>query len=282
MGYRPQIRAPRKYGRRRGNLKAKAKGRKRRSSGSYLSEENRVQTSEEVVDRTLNRLRNLGNQRFGLFPFSEHFNLWLWSLWDTLSELDSSPNIDVDDQFVKERSQILADIELKLEERRRNENSQEEAAKNLLDMRMLIEQIEEEYAAKMKETERRRNSEINRLSSNIGDIREEMDRIARMKTGIFRRILKNITQKEAEATQRLNSAEKELMLAMQGFASEQDRLRNEYETRKQPIIERIDNQQKEAKSQEVDGSLEDRHGACEALINAVEALLKRNLQIRNT
>jgi len=276
------MRESRRFSRRREKTKAKTTGKKHRSDSNYIFEEKHAPTLEETVDRVFNRLRNLGNQRFGLFPFSEHFNLWLWSLRDTLSELDSSPNIDVDDQFVKERSQILADIELKLEERRRNENSQEEAAKNLLDMRMLIEQIEEEYAAKMKETERRRNSEINRLSSNIGDIREEMDRIARMKTGIFRRILKNITQKEAEATQRLNSAEKELMLAMQGFASEQDRLRNEYETRKQPIIERIDNQQKEAKSQEVDGSLEDRRGACEALINAVEALLKRNLQIRNT
>lgn len=71
MGYQPGMRSPRNSGRGRGmsrREKAKARGQKRRSSGSYILEENHVPTSEEVADRTLNRLRNLGNQRFALSP----------------------------------------------------------------------------------------------------------------------------------------------------------------------------------------------------------------------
>jgi len=282
MEHRLRTRANREHSQQH-EKKAKATGQKRRSGGSYMFEEKHAPTLEETVDKNLNRLHSLGSQKFGISPFSQHFNRWLWSLRDILSELDSNPNISVDDQFEKERSQILANVEIKLEERRRNEASQEETIKSLSDMKPLLEQIEEEYATRIKEIEKQKNSEFNRLSRSIDDIREELDRISRMKTGIFRGILKNAReQKESEATQRLNSAERELTLATQNFTSEQERIRNEYETKKQPVIDRIDNQQTEIKSQEIDGSLEDRRGACEALINAVNALLQRNLQTKNT
>jgi uncharacterized phage infection (PIP) family protein YhgE len=256
--------------------KAKARGQKRRSSGSYISEENHVPTSEEVAQRTLNRLRNLGNQRFALSPFSEHFGRWLMNLRDVLSVFESSPAISPDDQFAKERSQILSNVELELEEKRREESSREKAIKSLSDNEVLLERIEEEYAAGTREIEGRKNGEIKRLSGNIDGLKEELDRIARMKTGIFRAMSKKAkAQKEAEATQRLNSAQGELALAAQQFTAEQQRLQDEYERRKQPVMEQIQDQHKEIENQEIDGSLEARRAACEALVNAVNALLQR-------
>jgi uncharacterized phage infection (PIP) family protein YhgE len=256
--------------------KAKAREQKRRSSGSYISEENHVPTSEEVADRTLNRLRNLGNQRFALSPFSEHFGRWLMNLRDVLSVFESSPAISPDDQFAKERSQILSNVELELEEKRREETSREKAIKSLSDNEVLLERIEEEYAARTGEIEGRKNGEIKRLSGNIDGLKEELDRIARMKTGIFRALSKKAkAQKEAEATERLNSAQRELALAAQHLTAEQERLQDEYERRKQPVIEQIQDQQKESENQEIDGSLEARRAACEALVNAVNALLQR-------
>jgi len=260
---------------RREKAKAKARRQKRRSSGSYVSEENYVPTSD-VADRTLNRLRNLGSQIFALSPFSEHFGRWLVDLRVVLSEFESSPTVGVDDQFVKERSQILSNVELDLEERRRKEASGEEAFKSLSDNRILLDQIEEEYAGSKKEIEGRRDAEIKRLSSNVDGLKEELDRISRMKTGIFRAVSKKAkAQKEAEATQRLNSAQGELALAVHTFTAEQQRLRDEYERRKQPITEQMRDQQKESEDQEIDGSLEVRRVACEALINAVNELLAR-------
>jgi uncharacterized phage infection (PIP) family protein YhgE len=256
--------------------KTKARGQKRRSSGSYISEENHVPTSEEVADRTLNRLRNLGNQRFALSPFSEHFGRWLMNLRDVLSVFESSPAISIDNQFAKERSQILSNVELELEEKRREEASREKDIKSLSDNEVLLERIEEEYAARTGEIEGRKKGEIKRLSDNIDGLKEELDRIARMKTGIFRAVSKKAkAQKEAEATQRLNSAQGELASAAQQFTAEQDRLQDEFERRKQPIMEQIQDQQKEIENQEIDGSLEARRAACEALVNAVNALLQR-------
>jgi hypothetical protein len=281
MGYQSQTRSRRNSGRgygsvRRAKAKAKVKGKKRRSSGSYILEENRVLTLEEVADRTLNRLRNLGNQRFALAPFDEYFGSWLMDLREVLSEFESSPTMSVDDLFMKERSQILLNVELKLEEIRHEQVSREEATKSLSDNSILLERIEEEYATRTKEIEWQKNSEIKRLSSNIDGLREELDRIARMKTGIFRALSKKAKeQKEAEVTQRLNSAQNELALAAQHFIAEQERLQDEYERKKQPVIDQIRDQQKEVENQEIDWSLEARRVACEALVNAVNALLQR-------
>lgn len=279
MGYRQRMKSPRASGRGYGtprHEKAKAKGPKHRSVRSSMLEENHVATAEEVVDRTLKRLRTLGSQKFASSPYSEHFSRWLMNLTDVLSEFESSPTISTDDQFVKERSQILSVVELELEERRREETALEESIRSLSNSKNLLERIEEEYATKAREIEGRKNSEIKRLRNNIDSLRGELDDIDRMKTGLFRTISKKAkAQKETETTQRLNTAQRELALAVQNFTAEQERLRDEYERKRQPVIEQIRDHQKEIEHIETDGSLEDRRLACETLVNAVNALLQR-------
>jgi len=279
MGYRSRTGSPRASGRGYGTSrheKAKARRRKHRTVGGSILEETHVATMEEVVDRTLKRLRNLGSQTFASSPYSEHFSRWLMNLTDVLSEFESSPTISADDQFIKERSQILSNVELELEERRREEASLMDSIKSLSDSKILLQRIEEEYATRAREIEGRKNSEIKRLYTNIDSLRGELDAIAQMKTGLFRGISKkNKAQKETETTQRLNTARAELELAMLGFTAEREKLREELERKKQPIIEQIRDNQKEIESLETDGSLEDRRVACEALVNAVNALLQR-------
>jgi hypothetical protein len=239
-------------------------------------EENHVATAEEVADKTLGRLRNLGSQRFGSSPYSEHFNRWLMNLKNLLSEFESSPTISADDQFVKERSQILSTVELELEERRLKEASLNEAIKSLSDSKILLERIEDEYTTGAREIEERKNSEIKRLYADIDSLRRELDDIARIKTGLFRAISKEAkAQKEAEATQRLNTAQRELELVMLNFTVKGEKLRDDFERKKQPVIEQIRGQQKDIEDLETDGSLEYRKAACEALVNTVNALLER-------
>jgi hypothetical protein len=256
--------------------KSRPKGQKRRSGKGYTLQEDQVPTSKEIVDKTLSRLRNLGNQIFALSPFSEHFSRWLIDLRVVLSEFESNPTVNADDYFMKERSRILSNVELELEKRRREEVSCDEAMRSLSDNRILLERIEEEYAAGSREIEERKRSEIKRLSSNVDGFRKEVNRIARMKTGIFRTVSKKEKiEREAEATQRLTSAQGELASAVQNFGAEHEKLRNEHEKRKQTLMEQIKDEEKEVENQDVDGSLETRRAACEALVNAVNALVGR-------
>lgn len=283
MGYRPPTRATKKYSGSHEKGKAKAKKKKSRSNADYTSEEKHVPTTEEAVNKTLNMLRNLGDQRFISPPFSGHFGRWLSNLGEVLSEFESSITISLDDQFVEERSQILSSVEINLEEKQRLEASCEEAFKSSSDAKILLERIEKEFAAGAREIERRKNIEISQLSSNIDVLKEELDSAAQIKAGIFRAVSKKTKeQKEMELTQRLDSAKRELTSAEQNFNAEKERLQEEYNRKKEPVIQQLKESQKEIENQDVDSSLEIRRAACEALINAINAFIQRRLAIMGT
>jgi len=281
MGYRPRVRSPRASGRGSEKLRherARAKGHRHDSVISAIGE-SRVATAEEVVERTLRRLRTLGSQKFASSPYSEHFDRWIMNVADVLSEFESSPTVGVDDQFLKDRSQILSEIKSTLEERRREEASLEEALNDLSNSRSLLERIKEEYANKVMEIEKRKRSEVKRLNRDINSLRGELVDVARMKTGLLRGIsLKAKEQKETETAQGVETRQRELELAMLDFTLAEERLQDEYETEREPVIEQIRNSQKKVEELESDGSLEDRWFACEALIDAVNALLQRKTE----
>jgi hypothetical protein len=273
------MRTPRAYGR--GSVtsrheKAKARGSRHQPVSGSTLERNHVATAEEVVEKTLKRLHTLGSQRFASSPYSEHFDRWLMNLTDVLSEFESSPNINVDDQFLRECSRILSNVELALKERRRVEASLEEALKGLSASKSLLARIKADYASKAREIRVQKSREIRRLNSDIGSLREELVDVARMKTGLFRGISKkDRDKKETETTQEVDTRQRKLELAMLEFTFAEERLQDEYERKRQPIIEQIKDRQKKIENLETDGSLEDRWFACEALLDAVNALLQR-------
>ncbi len=278
MGYRPQAKSSRSG---RGHQKSqhekkKTKEKKNRSSGKYVLEENQAPSTEEVTEKTLSRLHSLGKQVFAVSPFSTYFDDWLLSLKDSLDAFEANPSVNIDEQFTNERTQILADVERELEEKRRREATLEETAKSLFDSKILLERTEQEYTVRTKEIETRKNSETTRLQGDIAECKKELEDLAKVKAGLLRAMSRKAkAQKEAEITQRLNTAQNGVELATQNAAAEQETLRNDYEKRKQLATEQIEKLEKNVESTEVDASLEVRRVACEALANAVNALLQR-------
>jgi len=278
MGYRPQIRSSRRGRGQKKSQRKKAKGKapKHRVRGKYAPAEKQAITVREVVKKTLRRVSGLGNQKFALSPFSEYFDNWLVNLKEVMSEFESSQAINVDDEFVKERSRILTNVARELAARRSEEATLREATKSLADNNHLLVEIDAEYAKAARELAFRRNSEIKLLTRKVHDFEEDLDRVGQMKTGIFRPFSKKAKeQREAEATRKLNSAKSELESVVHSFSVEQEKLHDEYEKRKQAIIEKVRSLEKEVEKLETDGSLEVRRAACEALVNAVNALLQR-------
>ncbi len=244
--------------------------------GNFASQEDVLPAPEEIVNRTCATLHNLGSQRFALAPFGEHLNRWLVNLKDVLSEFESSPVITMDDQFVEERLRVVSDVELDFARRRDREASLSGIVKSLSENRAVLEEIEENCAVTKQEIEGRKEAEIKRHSANVADIKEELNKIVQMKAGIFRRVSKEVkAQKEAEATQRLNAAQRDLASAEQHLAAEQEESEKKYEEKKQPITEQIQGLEKEIESQEIDESVEVRRVACESLVNAVNSLIQR-------
>ena len=279
MGYQSGMRSHGSSGRGDGashREKAKVKGRKHRTKGGSMLLENHAATPEEIADGTLKRLHNLGNQIFASSPFSEHFDRWLANLRDVLTEFKSDSSMTPDNQFISECSRTLSNIEFEFEERRRKEISLRDLLKSLSDNRILLDGLEQEYANTTKEIENQKNGESKRLSDNINSFKEELHEIGRTKAGIFRAISKKAkAEKEAEAFRKISTAKNELELTLREFTAEQERLKEEYDRKKQLIIEQIRENQKEIDTQEIDGSLEARQAACEALVRAVSGQLQR-------
>jgi len=282
MGYR-QARTRRGFSRGPEKARPKTKTEKQRPSSEYPFMEEHVQTFKEAVDRTLNNLRRLGSQRFALAPFHEHFDRWLLNLRIVLSEFDSNPSVKADDQFAKECSQVLSDIDLALKEKRLKEASLQESVRRinqkLLDSRNPLAQTDREYASKTREIADRKERAVKSAASKLAALREELSRMVRMRSSFLRSVFKTGAQKEAEATQRLNSTKRELATIEHSFAAEQERLQDEYKRRRQQLLEQIADYQREMENLEansqVDDAVEARRAACDALINAVNTLLQR-------
>ncbi len=257
--------------------KDKGRGRKQKSAlANSKPEQKHVASMKEISDITFKELRVLGSQKFGSSPFSEHFNRWLANLAEVLSEFESNPNINSDDEFVKEREQIISEIKTELEQRRRKEASIDEANLNLSNNKNLLERINTDYVYKMRDVKTQKNREVKRLRGNINHLEEELDNIVRMKTGFFRGVSKKERERrEAEKTQELDAAQREFELVMLKFTQAQERIRDEFEGNRRPVIEQARDWQKKIQVLEMDGSREDRWFACEALIDAVNALLER-------
>jgi len=278
MSYRPQKSSHRNTRRGRRKLhheKAKRKGQKHRSGGKYLLEESEAPTSEEAVEKTLGRLNSLGGQIFAFSPFSKYFDDWLLSLKSVLSEFESNPAVNVDEEFVKKRSKIIANVERKLSERRREEAVLEKATRRLVKQNNLLVQSDTEYAFATQKLASKRNREIKRLTRKVHDFEEELDETSQMKTGINPFAKRAKSNKMAELTLKLDAAKSEVESVVKAFEVEQEKLHDEYEKKKQTIIEQVQNLEKKVEGLDTDGSVEDRRVACEELVNAVNALLQR-------
>jgi hypothetical protein len=278
MEHRPQIRSSRSGRGHQKSQRKKAKGKapKHQVEGKYAPAEKQVITAREVAEKTLRRLSGLGNQKFALSPFSDYFDDWVVNLKEVMSEFESNQAINVDDEFVKERSQVIADVELKLSERRRDEAVLEKATQRLAKQNNLLVQTDTEYAYETQKLASQRNSEIKRLTRSVHDFEEELEEASRMKASIFSPFARRAkSHKTVEATRKLDAAKSELKSVVKSFEVEQEKLHDEYEKRKQTVIEQVRSLEKKVEGSETDGSVEDRRFACEELVNAVNALLQR-------
>jgi len=284
MGFQPRGRTPRDFGRRPGRNKPKSKPGKHETSNTYRLEEEHDLTATEIVNRAINSLSRLGNQRFAVAPFYEHYDRWLLSVRSVVSEFEASSAVVVDAPFKEESSRALTEVELALKERRFKENSKDEAlrnaSRNLLDTKSLLSQTEREYAARMKDIATKREHTISPIATNLGRVRQELSRISRMRAGFLRGISKKAkAQKTTEATRRLDTTKMELATVERSFAAEQRKLQHEHERRKKQILEQLANHQREIENIEgettADDALETRQAACHALVDAVNALVQR-------
>jgi len=253
----------------------RSKEKKQRLSGKYFQEETEI-SAKDVVAKTLGSISKLGNQIFALSPFSQYFDDWLLNLRQIISEFESNSTIKIDEQFVKERSQIFLDVGGALAEKKIQESNLTGEAKALADNNHLLVETDKDYAEKTRELSFKRNAEVQRLSHSILELESDVASQQEIKISIFKPIArKKSAEKLAQTKQNLKSTKNELEVALQSFTAEQEKLHDDYEKKKQEITERVESLHKELEKLETDASIEARVAACNALVDAVNALLQR-------
>jgi len=254
----------------------KSKEKKQRQGAKYLQQETHEATAQEVAERTLSSINRLGTQIFALSPFSQYFDDWLVNLRQVVSEFESNPAIAVDEQFQKERAQIFLDIESALAQDRIAESNLTEEAKALAENNHRIVEADKMYAEKTRELNNRRNTEIQRLTSKVHQLEEELSAQQGVKIGFFKFKEKRLAAEKLEQTTKdLTAAKNELEVTIQNFTVEQEKLHDTYQKSKQELNAESDRLHKELEKLETDTSKAARESTCKALSDAVNALLKR-------
>jgi hypothetical protein len=253
----------------------KAKEKKQRSGGKYTEEKAEI-PPKDVVEKTLAVLNRLGNQIFALSPFSQYFDDWLVSLKQVVSEFESNHVIQVDEQFVKERSQIFLDVEGALTEKRLQENNLSDEAKELADINHLIVEADKAYAEKTRERSFKRNADVQRLSTKIRELEESLAKQQEIKISFYKlNARRKASQQLARTQENLKSNKNELQVTLETFTAEQEKMHDDYEKRKQALMEKSDSLHKELEKLETDTSTGTRKVTTNALTNAITALIQR-------
>ena len=277
MTYRPQTGARRSAARQysKSAHEKKMKEKKQRYGGKYFEEETQVSPTD-AVEKTLTNLSRLGNQIFALSPFSQYFDDWLVNLRQITSEFESNPIVKVDEQFVKERSQIFLDVEGALAEKRLQESNLTGEAKELADNNHLLVETDKEYAERTRELSFKRNTDVQRLSSKIRELEDDAASQEEIKISFYKfRARRRAAEKLDQTRQALKSAKAELEVTLASFTADQEKLHDSYEKKKQEITGRIESLHEALEKLETDTSANIRQATCNALADGVKALMQR-------
>jgi chromosome segregation ATPase len=269
MGYLSPKKSPKK------NLRINIKNKHHRDN-TASTEEKHTPTEQEITEITLKRLHTLGTQKFGAFPYSEHFNRWIATVEGVLAEFTSNPNIGIDDQFSSDCQHTLSNIKLTLEQIRRREATIDQELNNLSERKNHLQQINNKYATQTSSLRSQKNNEIRHLNREIEQLKKEQNIIVKIKAGFFHRVSKKERERrEIDVIEELTAKQTNLERVTLDLKQAQKTLREEFDNRKEPVLEDIKKVQKRIEDLETDSSLEERWFACEAIVDALNMFLLR-------
>ncbi|MGD6806081.1 MAG: hypothetical protein ACQCN4_03890 [Candidatus Bathyarchaeia archaeon] len=253
-------------------LKSLMEGETPQLTSTQTLKEKKAAYLTELAEKTREELNQLGNQSFTTPPYSQNFDKWLADIRQTISDFEANCPVK-DEQFTKEKSQILQDIESALSQKKIEESNIESVQKALAENSQLLTETEKEYTEKLRELSLKRNAEVEPLASRIRELEKELQS---QEEGSKRKLLLKSTGKLPQTKQNLKSANDELNLAMQNLNAEQEKLRSEYDLKKKGLMDEAERLNKDLQRLKTDNSIEARQAACKALSNAVNSLIQRD------
>jgi len=236
--------------------------------------------TEEISARAVNALDHLGNQRFGMPPFSEHFRRWIVDIESVIGDFKSSLPETVSGNFDKTVAQLMSNIRNELETRIKTEEDQSsnvtETLKKLADNERAIAELDSQQRIKVHEAKRATEKSVKKLRGEIDALDAERLRLLRQKPTFLERLFGSSKTKVESSSQSIHSKRNDLTSKEESLKERIDALRSDYAEKRKPLtVSQAELRQKlaELRSTTMDDALELRKGACEQLHELISTTL---------
>jgi len=242
----------------------------------------------EVSSRITNALEHLGNQRFPLPPFYEHFQRWMKDVDSVLADFRDSLPEAVDKQYEDTVAALTSNMRNELTKRIEGEmalsNQITELQKQLSTYEVEISDLEKEQRNRTHEAKRGYERSIDKIRGEIDTLDAQRLKLLRKKPTLLDRILgrtrtniEGSSQSIQSKRSALQGKEEKLKLQLEGLRSNYQEKRKQVSMREEELRQKL----AELKTSTLDDGFEIRKSACEQIRLAVEASLNR-LTIQQT
>ena len=278
MTYEPRSRGMRP--RRIATKKTASKDKRQSEEGEFAYKENIPVNPQEVSARVINALDHLGNQRFGMPPFSEHFRRWMLDVESVLNDLRSSIPDVANDSFDTSMGQLVTNIRTDLNGRISAEESHStkitELLQQLADNERKLAELDSEQRVKVHEAKRTTEKSIEKLRGEIDELDAERLKLLRQKPRFLERLFGGTKTKVESSSRSLHSKRKDLVSSEASLKRRVEALRSNYEEKRKPLTERqaeLRERLAELRSTTMDDALQARKLACEQIRQTISNAL---------
>jgi len=230
----------------------------------------------EVTSSVLNAVDHLGNQRFVLPPFAEHFDRWLKDLQVILSEFETEIPQVVDENLHKEIAENMNNIRSALMKRTEAESIQSNESTKLHQQvahcDIELSQLEHTYKNRIQDIRKQYENSDQKLRAEIDQLDRRRMQILRKNANIFRRIFRKSDTAIQGTSVALDSRRSKLRDSEQSLQNDLRRRRDEYTASRQKLlieIEGLKQKIRELSESAGDDALEARRGACQRIYLAI-------------
>ena len=256
------------------------------ASVSYLEEAPIDPT--QVSSRILNALEHLGNQRFALPPFSEHFQRWIKDVEAILMEFETKlPEISDEAYRVSVQDHLSSLREVLSKQVEAEKNSSGETSKILQELsacELELSKLEHEYRTVTYEARKRHEKTLGKLRDEIDLLDKRRLKLLRKQPSIVERILHRSSEKLETSTSALQSKRAQFDHEGTLLQHNLDELRANYEVKRRRLRERqelLKAKLDEFNRANSNDALEIRKAACQefglAVAQAVDRSSKRQI-----
>jgi len=280
MSYEPRTRGMRS---RRTATKKTALKEKRTSQENAFPYREVVPVNEhEVSSRVTNALEHLGNQRFALPPFYEHFQRWMKDVDSVLADFKNSIPDAADEQYEATIETLMENIRSELTKRIDEEKALSHQVTDLQQQfstyELQIADLEKEQRNRTNEAKRGYERSIDRIRGEIEALDAQRLKLLRKKPTILDRILGRSRVQIEGSSHSLQSKRSDLQVKEEKLKRQLDGLRSNYQEKRTQVSkqgEELKQQLAELKNSTLDDAMEIRRSVCEQIRLAVEASLAR-------